>query len=146
MELGKHLAQKRKRALSPSCWPFLGIRHPFLQGWFPGISKRGGSHARYFKILNILQSNCCCSLTTFEWVSWEILFHGYISDFIIDINREMGFVFTGIHFIAKFTSVHFIKWEMNLCMLISTLSACAYLSGAFLQHPTWTNSLRGECG
>jgi hypothetical protein len=37
-----------------------------------------------------------------------------------------------IGFIAKFTSVHFIKGEMHLCMLISIVSTCAYLSGGFL--------------
>lgn len=44
----------------------------------------------------------------------------------------MGFVFVEIGFIAKFTSVHFIKGEMHLCMLISIVSTCAYLSGGFL--------------
>lgn len=66
------------------------------------------NRARYFQILNTLQSDCCCSLTIFELVSWEFLFHAYISDFIIDINKEMGFVFAEIHFVVKFTSVHFI--------------------------------------
>lgn len=72
-------------------------------------SRVEGIDAKDLEILNTLQSNRSCPVIIFEFVSWEIIFHGYISDFIIDINREMGFVFSKIHFIAKFTSAHFIK-------------------------------------
>lgn len=49
------------------------------------------NHAKHFKIPNTLHSNYSCPVTIFDLVSWEMLFHGHISDFIIDINREMGF-------------------------------------------------------